>query len=254
MTDMDMITREDTAMWRNLYYNYYLAMKKYLLTFTCLLFFSCIFLNAQQNDLYVDSTKWSVTSTTPCGLLEEMNFECIAVDGLLSLSETFTFDWEPYTSSPCSVIQSDDMQFLSAIEINLTPKTIQLPKERRKDIYFQTIRDQFFSTGKIGNENSKDQFTVDDLKNNIIFLPTDYAQDVFNADLVVNYSLPLVKAGSLNYYGKNAKIDYTHSEVFIIHKNDIGPVFFYCFYSDEGYKNRRKYLDQLEKAVGFKKE
>jgi hypothetical protein len=38
----------------------------------------------------------------------------------------------------------------------------------------------------------------------------------------------------------------------MLQKNDLGPVFFYCFYTDEGYENWKSYIKKLEKTIKVK--
>ncbi|MEA4917694.1 MAG: hypothetical protein VB073_09200, partial [Proteiniphilum sp.] len=93
-------------------------------------------------------------------------------------------------------------------------------------------------------------FTRRDLKRNVKFLSKREARKKFNADMAITYKLPVMEALN-SLVGQKGK-EYTHCDVLMIHKNDLGPVFLYCFYTDEGYKHRKQYYNKLENAVGFK--
>ena len=96
--------------------------------------------------------------------------------------------------------------------------------------------------------DSRSYFSMKDLKKNVQYLPNKYAKSQFNADTVILYSLPVKPVNG----DKKFQEKYSHCEVLMMQKNDLGPVFLYCFYSDEGYKNREKYFKKMEKAIGFK--
>jgi len=196
----------------------------------------------------------------PVGLTMEqifrnMNLECIPVDGLSvkKISGNKPLRWEPYSSMGCCHVQSNDKRFISVAEIQFpldiktfdrAPNTITFRNRR----YFSTIREDLIEIAKKYDTNYRDKFTLNDLKKNVYYYPDEYTKRVFNADTAISYSLPIKRVG-LN---SNVKWKYTNCEVLMIHKNDLGPIFFYSFFTKKGYKNRQEYLEKLEKSIKFK--
>ena len=110
------------------------------------------------------------------------------------------------------------------------------------------IRNDLIEIAKKYDRSYRDNFSMKDMKENVSYYPDEYAKNVFNADTVISYSLPIKRVG----WNSNVKWKYTNCEVLLIHKNDLGPILFYSFFTKKGYKNREKYMDKLEKSIRFK--
>lgn len=78
----------------------------------------------------------------------------------------------------------------------------------------------------------------------IEYKPTNYAKEVFNADTVITYPLSLG-----NEYLREK---YEHCNVWLFHKTNVGYFSLYCFYTNKGYANKRRYEQELEKILKFK--
>lgn len=196
----------------------------------------------------------SMGFSTPKSDFNAIDFEYMPVEGF-SLDDNFV-RWEPYSASgPSSIIHAEGDDFFCLITISHHVKRFdsRVPfetKEGRNIFYFNRIRDDLIDiAGKYG-ENRREDFSQKDLEKSVRFLSKRKALKKFNADMVATYTLPVVEA---NYIIEQKGKDYIHCDVLMLHKNDLGPVFLYRFYTDEGYKNRKNYRNKLEKAVGFKK-
>ena len=110
------------------------------------------------------------------------------------------------------------------------------------------IRNDLIEIAKKYDRSYRDNFSMKDMKENVSYYPDEYAKNVFNADTVISYSLPVKRVG----WNSSVKWKYSHCEVLMLHKNDLGPIFFYSFFTKKGYKNRDKYIDKLEKSIRFK--
>lgn len=73
-----------------------------------------------------------------------------------------------------------------------------------------------------------------------------YAKQVFNADKVAEASLIMSPNDRLHIFGP-----YEHGEAILIEK-DGGTINLKCFYTDKGYKNKKKYRKAIESLVRFR--
>jgi hypothetical protein len=115
----------------------------------------------------------------------------------------------------------------------------------RNTYHFRKIREHFEEIVEKKLNNS-----YEDFRENVDYCSVEYARETFNADTVICYNLPVKNVKS--YVFNENKVKYDICEVLALIKNDLGPVFFYCFYTNEGYKNRKEYMEKLEKSVRFK--
>ena len=187
---------------------------------------------------------------TPESVYKAMDLEYIPVEGF-SLDDNFV-SWEPYTShGPSTIIHTEHNNFFCLIDIFYSVKRYDVfLKEERNIYYFNHIRDNLIDIAGKYNENKREDFTQKDLKRNVKFLSRREARKKFNADMAITYKLPVIE--NINYIIEQKGKEYTHCDVLMIHKNDLGPIFLYCFYTDEGYKHQKQYYNKLEKAIGFK--
>ena len=206
-----------------------------------------------------------------------MNFEYNPVEGLL-FNEQFEF-CKPYSLSLHNSIQSNDGNFIAWIEhyftgieqvsreegisidsvvsvYNSPYKDIdglsnnylrRIPLEVRNTRYIQIIRDHLIDIAEKYKRNDREKITIDDLKNNIEYVSPKDGQMPFDADIVIKYPLPVKPVNGDKYFQKR----YSHCEVLLLQKNDVGPIVFYCFFTKDGYMKREDYFSQLEKAFYF---
>lgn len=220
-------------------------MKKILFLFFLFLVYSSS-INAQQNDLWDSQIEFNVKASTPLDFFETMDLEYTPVKGLFLDNEKFD-DLEPFTNEPCATIQSDDKQFITFIEVSFSFKS-SFTFDERNGYLHKHIKYHLDSIAKKYDQNNNDELY--NIKK-VCPLSEEKDKKIFHADNVVHYTLPVVKTN--NYSITKINVEYTHCEVIAIHKNNIGPVFFYCFFSDKGYVNREKHLSKLKKSFRFKK-
>jgi hypothetical protein len=126
--------------------------------------------------------------------------------------------------------------------------TPRISMEQRNIQYFYTVRNHLINIAKKYGEDYRNNFTIQDLKKHVHYFSDSYAKTKFNADTVISYTLPVQPVNGDRTFKKK----YSKCEVFMLQKNDIGPVFFYCFYTKKGYKKRSEYMEKLEQAFEFK--
>ena len=218
-----------------------------------LLLFFCASIFPSRTQTPSKKEKARILSITPeygqVDIFGAMDFECIPVEGL-SIREVKSCHWKPYLSIGRFLLKSDDKYFISAIEIQFMYKEFDRSHNTvaaRNKLYFYMIRNDLIEISGKYDRNYRDKFSMKDLKENVNYHPDAYAKNVFNADTVISYSLPVKRVG----WNSHVKRKYTNCEVLLIHKNDLGPIVFYSFFTKKGYKNREKYLDKLEKSVRF---
>jgi hypothetical protein len=184
-------------------------------------------------------------------VFESMDFECNPVVGL-SIDDDLYKYWQPYSFDMCYVIRSDDHNFLTAMEFAFISRNFDYPltKKMRNIYHFTKIKYHFINVSEKYDTNYMNKITIEDLKQNVHYCSVEYARETFNADTVICYNLPVKNVKSHIFTENNVKYD--NCEVLALLKNDFGPVFFYCFYTKEGYKNRKGYMEKLKKSVRFK--
>lgn len=215
-------------------------------------------------------------------VLDVMNLKCEPVEGFV-LNEKFEF-CKPYSLSLHNSIKSNDHNFLVYIEHYFTgiypiftddinpPDSVVSAYDRyfnnimnivggtkndyltrisitdRNKRYFYIARNHLIDIAGKYDTDYRYDFSMKDMKKNVRYLSNEYAQTQFNADTVICYSLPVKPING----DKKLQKKYSRCEVLLLQKNNLGPVVFYCFFTNEGYKNREKYLGQLGKSLRFK--
>ena len=135
--------------------------------------------------------------------------------------------------------------------------------------FFQRIRNSLFTctdgeldyfTSTYWNKEDSieyEKYSWDDLNKDVKFMPKSYAK-AFNADTVVQYEkkrFMSVDEESINdprgqgFYNDHG---FTKSDVLVMIKRKSGVLSFYCFYTEKGYKSRKKHLDSLKKMFRFR--
>jgi len=206
--------------------------------------------------------------------------------GGIFVNETFVF-CKPYTNSLHNTISSNDGNFTAWIEHYFTgiypdsfyahnvssPDSMlsayngyynnlmnmfagnavnnyltRISKDERNMHYFYTARDHLIDIAGKYKTDYRNQFSMKDLEKNVKFITGKNGQLPFNADKAIRYRLPVKPVnGDVSFPKK-----YSNCEVLILHKQDLGPVIFYCFFTKDGYKKRDDYFAMLEKAFVFK--
>ena len=215
-------------------------------------------------------------------IINVMNFEYKPVDGLV-LNEQFDL-CKPYSIALHNTIRTNDGDFIawcehyfSAIDpiftddnlpidsvvsaynsyygdlMNLYAGAInnyltRITRTKRNTHYINIIRDHLIDIAKKHNKNDRESITIDDLNKDIDYLPEKNGQMPYNADIVIKYPLPVKPVNGDKSFPKK----YSHCEVLLLQKTDIGPIVFYCFFTNKGYKQREVYYAKLEKAFSFK--
>ena len=184
---------------------------------------------------------------------DAMDLDYTSVDGLSLYSHCL--HWEPYSSIGLYPIKSTDKHFVSGLGIPFMQRVFGRSSREtigdRNIYYFNQIRDLLIDVSGKYDESYRDKFSMKDLKENVYYYPEVYAKEVFNADTVISFSLPVKKIKN-EVFEKNKNRNYVKCEVLVLHKNDLGPLFLYCFFTDKGYKNRDEYMAKFAKAVKFK--
>jgi hypothetical protein len=157
-----------------------------------------------------------------------------------------------YEGNPLDSVVSGYNKYFNNIEnIYLGGKNTYLTRismDTRNKYHFYTVRNHLIDIAKKYDEDYREQFSVKDLKINVHYFPDSYAKTKFNADTVLIYTLPVKPVNGNKAFSRK----YSRCEVLVIQKKDIGPVFFYCFYTGKGYKKRDNYMEKLEKTIKFK--
>ena len=141
-------------------------------------------------------------------------------------------------------LESKDKDFIAFFN-NLRPKPVQASDFIGIDDinavypYMSTLRCDL----AISFDKELDEISVDQIEQNIQYQPAGYARR-FNADIVITYPISL---GNEFFRGK-----YNHCHVLLLYKREVGYFSLYCFYTDKGYKKKKKYDNELEKMVKFK--
>jgi hypothetical protein len=213
-------------------------------------------------------------------VLDVMNLKYEPVEGFV-LNEKFEF-CKPYSLSLHNSIKSSDRNFLAYIEHYFTgiypiftddvnpPDSVVSAYDRyfnninmfsgtknnyltrisitdRNMRYFYIIRDHLINVAGKYDTDYRYDFSMKDMEKNVRYLSSEYAQTQFNADTAICYSLPVKPING----DKKLQKKYSRCEVLLLQKNNLGPVVFYCFFTNKGYKNRKKYLDQLGRSLKF---
>jgi hypothetical protein len=212
-------------------------------------------------------------------ILDVMNIKYVPDTGLI-LNKNFEF-CKPYSLSLHNSLRSSDGHFLSYMEHYFTgvhpvftddkspPDSVaaaynryfndirnlyscvkndyltRIAKKERNKRYFYIIRDHLIDVSGKYDRSYRNQFSMKDLRKNVHHL----SKTKFNASKVIIYTLPVKPVNGDSEFQKT----FSHCEVLALQKKNTGPVLFYCFYTDEGYKNRKVYIKKLEKSVQFKK-
>jgi hypothetical protein len=124
----------------------------------------------------------------------------------------------------------------------------RISKDKRNIRHFYIIRDHLIDIAEKYDKEYRDQFSMSDLKKHVYYFPDSYAQTKFNADTAISYVLPVKAVNGNRRFPKK----YSRCEVLALQKKDTGPVFFYCFFTDTGYKKRNDYMEKLGKTIKFK--
>jgi hypothetical protein len=233
-------------------YQNYSLIKFIMKTYILLLFVILpqFFLSAQNNIRYNSEVKkkaiekWEETEReSMSNTYHDVNFEYTPVEGL-SVESASYLNSESYSRLTRSVIQSSDKQFLSVIEVAFSPLAFPVYTKNMKNTYYTNkIIGHFLDIAWEYDESCRDKISIKDLMENI---PLEYAEEIFDSDTVTRYSL------SLKELFTKDQTKYTKCDVLIRYNNDLCPIFFYCFYTDEGYENRKAYMENLEKSIHFK--
>jgi len=206
----------------------------------------------------------------------------IAYKPLEGLIVDYKFEFcTPYSNSLHNTIKSSDGNFLARIEHYFTgiyphsarsvgtPDSLLLLYNKyyqdreiavargavnnfstaeRNARYFEIARDHLIDIAGKYKTDYRNQFSMKDLEKNVKFITGKNGQLPFNADKTIRYPLPVKPVnGDISFPKK-----YSNCEVLILHKQDLGPVIFYCFFTKDGYKKRDDYFAMLEKAFVFK--
>jgi hypothetical protein len=182
-------------------------------------------------------------------ILKVANFEYIMDIGGLQMDEAFYIDCEPNSRLTRLVSRSADNRFLSVVEVLASP--LSSPKifsdytEDMRNIYYSCkIIEHLINIVWEYDKSCWDKISMKDLQE--IISVEHYTEEIFNSDTVIRYVLPLKELFTKD------NVEYTKGEVLILYKNNMGPIFFYCFYTDEGYENRDVYMKKLEKSMKLK--
>jgi hypothetical protein len=209
--------------------------------------------------------------------LDAMNIKYEPVAGL-ELNRKFAF-CKPYSRSLHNTVASGDSHFLTYLEHYFTGVLIHyeynspdsmvadynnyfndmknmimgrynyLSRVTERDRrYFYIARDHLIDIAGKYDTDYRNKFSMKDMEKNVHYLSNDSGEIPFNADIAVQYPLPVKNVNGDRKFPKK----YSRCEVLLLHKNNLGPLVLYCFYTDEGYKKRREYMEKLEKSIRFK--
>jgi hypothetical protein len=129
------------------------------------------------------------------------------------------------------------------------PKDLRKYPRIEKDMrYFYVIRDHLIYVAGKYEEGYRDQFSMQDLEKNVQYVTGKNGQPPFNADKVFRYPLPVKPVRGHDAFHEK----YSNCEVLLLHKKDLMPVIFFCFFTKEGYEKRESYFAELEKSFSFK--
>jgi hypothetical protein len=79
------------------------------------------------------------------------------------------------------------------------------------------------------------------------------AKTLFNADSVLTYYYP-IKAWTNSLMKVSFREKYPHREVIVIHKHDRGFAYLTCYFTDEGIKKKKRYIQSLSQILWYKHE
>ncbi len=82
------------------------------------------------------------------------------------------------------------------------------------------------------------------MNGNVHYYTKEEAKMMFNADTVITY--PIQLHADTFYKGK-----FKNAQVWIVQKNNIGYIQIFALFTDNGIKNKQKYLELLEKTMRF---
>lgn len=122
----------------------------------------------------------------------------------------------------------------------------RIPASQRNAMHIDIMKRHLADIAKKNKRNA--DFSMEDIRENVIYLPDNQAKEKFNADTLICYSLPVKAVNGDKKFGRK----YSDCEVTIIQKKDVGPVIFYSFFTPESYKNRAAYFEKLEQSFSFR--
>lgn len=234
-------------------------MKKLLITVILLIY--CAYANAQIEH-------FPVLECTPEAIFNRAYLDYIPSEEFIPTTLTECFESFPrflglgyyYRGCYDQVMESKDKNFILLVPpITPTGNNVNIRRSlsEREEYLFPDFKSKDISTVVYLSpirmdmalilDKSWREITLREIKEYIHYLSSGYARDKFNADTVITYPIPLKKGESLR--GR-----YNHCEILLLYKIDKAYVLFYFFYTDKGYRKRKKYIQEVEKMLRFKEE